>query len=190
VTILTLGPLTTLATVLDEDPTLTERIAAVVSMGGALDVGGNVIPEGASAVGAAEWNLHVDPVAAAEVLSSGVPITFVALDATAYAPMTAQIAASLAGDHVAPGAWLAQELIDRDPYLLSGQWYLWDPLAAGALIDRTLVTIVEDRLSVQTSGADAGRLMRDPVGPPARIAVAADTARFTDAFLAGVRRAL
>jgi inosine-uridine nucleoside N-ribohydrolase len=187
VTILTLGPLTTLATTLAADPMSVADIAEVVAMGGALDVPGNVILDGASTLGASEWNLHADPVAATMVLASGVPITFVALDATQDAPMTTQIAASLASDHTATGAWLANELIQRDPFLVSGEWFLWDPLAAAALIDPTLVTPVDERLSVTESGPDAGALVRDDAGHDARVATSADGARFTDAFLAGLR---
>jgi pyrimidine-specific ribonucleoside hydrolase len=187
VTILTLGPFTTLATTLTADPGSVADIAEVVAMGGALDVPGNVIPEGASTLGGSEWNLHVDPVAAAMVLESGVPLTFVALDATKDAPMTAQIAASLAADHTATGAWLANELIQHDPFIVSGEWFLWDALAAAALIDPTLVTTVDERLSVTVSGLDAGRLVRDDAGHDARVATTADSARFTDAFLAGLR---
>ena len=189
VTMLTLGPLTTLATTLSADPGSVADIAEIVTMGGALDVPGNVIPVGASTLGASEWNLHADPVAAAVVLASGVPITYVALDATEDAPMTTQIAASLAADHTAPGAWLANELVQHDPYVLSGEWFLWDPLAAAALIDPTLVTTVEERLSVTVSGPDAGRLVRDEAGHDARVATGADGARFTAAFLAGLRTA-
>ncbi len=187
VTMLTLGPLTTLAEVLAADRGSVADIAEVVAMGGALDVPGNVIPQGASIPGASEWNLHADPAAAAAVLASGVPITFVALDATKNAPMTREIAASLDADHGAVGAWLTHELVQHDPFLLSGDWFLWDPLAAGTLIDPTLVTTNDERLSVEVSGPDAGRLVRDEAGHVARVAIAADRARFTDAFLAGLR---
>ena len=187
VTILTLGPLTTLAEVLANDPGLVPDIAEVVAMGGALDVPGNVMPAGATSVGESEWNLHADPTAAAFLLTSGVPLTLIALDATTDAPMTQEIAAALAEDTSAAGAWLANELVRHDPYLLSGEWFLWDPLAAGALIDPSLVSLVEERLSVQTLGPDAGRLVRGDTGHPVRIGTSADTDRFVDAFLAGLR---
>jgi pyrimidine-specific ribonucleoside hydrolase len=187
VTILTLGPLTTMAEVLAADPRLVSDIAEVVTMGGALDVPGNVIPEGATALGRSEWNLHVDPAADAVVLASGVPLTLVALDATQDAPMTGEIAAALAADTAAPGAWLADQLVRHDPFLLSGDFYLWDPLAAGAVIDRSLVSVADERLSVETQGPDAGRLDRDDAGNAVRVATGADTGRFADAFLAGLR---
>jgi pyrimidine-specific ribonucleoside hydrolase len=190
VTILTIGPMTTLADVLIADPGLAAEIGEVVAMGGALDVLGNVIPAGASTLGASEWNLHADPAAAATVLASGVPLTYVALDATQDAPMTAEIAASLADEHAAPGAWLAHALITHDPFLLSGDWFLWDPLAAGAMIDPTLITTVDVAVSIDSSGPDAGRMVRDDShGHVVRVAIGGETARFTDAFLAGLRAA-
>jgi inosine-uridine nucleoside N-ribohydrolase len=187
VTILTLGPLTTMASVLASDPDLVVDIAEVVTMGGALDVPGNVITAGATTFGRSEWNLHVDPTADAAVLASGVPLTLIALDATQDAPMTGQIAAALAADTSAPGAWLADQLVRSDPFLLSGDFYLWDPLAAGALIDRSLVSVADERLSVERQGPDAGRLDRDDAGHAVQVATGADTGRFVDAFLAGLR---
>lgn len=60
-------------------------------MGGVVDVPGNV---GASHGGidnmAADWNIYVDPRAAAIVLQSGVPITLVPLDATNHVPVTSE----------------------------------------------------------------------------------------------------
>jgi purine nucleosidase len=56
-------------------PDIAEKIAELVIMGGACFELGNVTP-------AAEFNIHVDPHAAAIVLDSGVPITMIPLDVT------------------------------------------------------------------------------------------------------------
>jgi purine nucleosidase len=74
VTVCTLGPLTNLALALVMEPRIRPRIAEIVAMGGAFS-GGNVMP-------GAEFNIFVDPEAAAIVLGCGRPITLIPLDCT------------------------------------------------------------------------------------------------------------
>ena len=80
VTLVTLGPQTNVATALASDPGLAKLIKGVVMMGGSLS-GGNVTP-------AAEFNIYVDPEAAARVLSCGAPIVMIPLDCTHQALTT------------------------------------------------------------------------------------------------------
>ena len=75
ITLCALGPLTNIAMALVKTPEIAERIGELVVMGGACFELGNVTP-------AAEFNIHVDPHAAAIVLDSGVPITMIPLDVT------------------------------------------------------------------------------------------------------------
>ncbi len=74
VTVCTLGPMTNLALALIMEPAIAGRIAEIVAMGGAF-CGGHVMP-------AAEFNIYVDPEAAAVVLGCGRPITLIPLDCT------------------------------------------------------------------------------------------------------------
>ena len=74
VTVCTLGPLTNLALALIMEPRIAGHIAEIVAMGGAF-AGGNVMP-------GAEFNIFVDPEAAAVVLGCGRPITLIPLDCT------------------------------------------------------------------------------------------------------------
>ncbi|CAN7479357.1 nucleoside hydrolase [Neorhizobium sp. LjRoot104] len=75
VTVCTLGPLTNLGKALTRVPEIAGRIRRVVLMGGGLFEGGNITP-------AAEFNIYVDPPAAAVVFGSGVPIVMMPLDVT------------------------------------------------------------------------------------------------------------
>ena len=56
------GPLTSLATAIRRDPDLPARLRRLVIMGGAFHTHGNTTPT-------SEWNVAVDPEAAAEVFS-------------------------------------------------------------------------------------------------------------------------
>jgi len=75
VTVCTLGPLTDLGKALTRAPEIAGRIRKIVLMGGGLFEGGNITP-------AAEFNIYVDPQAAAVVFGSGVPIVMMPLDVT------------------------------------------------------------------------------------------------------------
>src|SRR5262249_44620336 len=74
-TLVALGPLTNLALACEADLAAMRRVGRVVAMGGAVDVPGNMTPT-------AEFNIHVDPEAAARVFDAGLRLDLVPLDAT------------------------------------------------------------------------------------------------------------
>lgn len=73
-TVVAVGPLTNIARALLAHPQLKTLLKQIVFMGGA-HAGGNVTPK-------AEFNAYADPHAAQIVLTSGIPVTMVGLDAT------------------------------------------------------------------------------------------------------------
>jgi purine nucleosidase len=75
ITLCPVGPLTNIALALRKAPDIAGRIKEIVLMGGAYFAGGNISP-------AAEFNIFVDPEAAAVVLGSGVPLVMLPLDVT------------------------------------------------------------------------------------------------------------
>ena len=75
ITLCPLGPLTNIALALQRAPEIKPKIREIVLMGGGFFEGGNVTP-------AAEFNIYVDPEAAAIVFASGVAITMMPLDVT------------------------------------------------------------------------------------------------------------
>ncbi len=77
VTLCPLGPLTNIGLALRLAPDIAGKIRRIVLMGGALGVG-NITP-------AAEFNIYVDPHAAAIVYDSGIPIVMMGLNLTLQA---------------------------------------------------------------------------------------------------------
>jgi purine nucleosidase len=75
VTLCCLAPLTNIALALAKEPRLASRLKEIVLMGGAFSEGGNITP-------AAEFNVFVDPEAAARVLACEASITMIPLDCT------------------------------------------------------------------------------------------------------------
>jgi inosine-uridine nucleoside N-ribohydrolase len=82
VTLIPTGPLTNIALLLAQHPDAAADIERIVLMGGAI-AEGNVTP-------AAEFNIWVDPEAAARVFASGLDITMIGLDVTHRALMTVE----------------------------------------------------------------------------------------------------
>jgi purine nucleosidase len=89
VTLIPIGPLTNVATVLDRHPDVTRNLREIVVMGGSTGRG-NHAPY-------AEFNIYVDPEAAARVFDSGVPLTMVGLNLTHQALATPAVVERLAG---------------------------------------------------------------------------------------------
>jgi purine nucleosidase len=75
VTLVPIGPLTNIGTVIQKDPAVLTKVREIVIMGGAMREGGNRTPS-------AEFNILVDPHAADIVFSCGRPITVMGLDVT------------------------------------------------------------------------------------------------------------
>jgi purine nucleosidase len=88
ITLCALGPLTNIAMMLVKAPEIVGKVGELVVMGGACFELGNVTP-------AAEFNIHVDPHAAAIVIDSGIPITIIPLDVTHRLVTTAPRLAAL-----------------------------------------------------------------------------------------------
>lgn len=75
VTLIPIGPLTNIAMAFRRAPDIVSRVQRIVLMGGAYFEVGNITP-------AAEFNIYVDPEAAAEVFAAGVPLVVMPLDVT------------------------------------------------------------------------------------------------------------
>ncbi|TCL91774.1 inosine-uridine nucleoside N-ribohydrolase [Rhizobium sp. PP-WC-2G-219] len=89
VTLVAVGRMTNLARALAEDPEIVSLVKAVVIMGGAFDVAGNITP-------AAEANIHGDPEAADSVMGVAWPVTVIGLDVTMKTVMTRSALADIA----------------------------------------------------------------------------------------------
>lgn len=75
ITLVTLGAMTDLGHAFTRAPDVVKKVREIVLMGGSWSEGGNITP-------AAEFNIYVDPDAAAIVFKSGVPLVMLPLDAT------------------------------------------------------------------------------------------------------------
>jgi inosine-uridine nucleoside N-ribohydrolase len=153
-TIAALGPLTNLGCALVMAPDIATRVRDIVVMGGAL-AGGNV-------TAGAEFNLFVDPHAAAVVLGCGAPLTLVPLDLTRrVVPDDALLAAFTRGT--------------RAQRLLATMWAgprdaVHDACVIARLLGGVPMTGSRRRMRVMTDESPGiGRSFEDPAGGEALV---------------------
>jgi purine nucleosidase/pyrimidine-specific ribonucleoside hydrolase len=181
-----IGPLTNIALLLRLHPELRERIAHICLMGGSIG-DGNTTP-------AAEFNVYVDPEAAAIVFESGLPITMMGLDVTHQAVLYQPAVDRLRGLSTrsgAVGAELAAFALARE-----GQWYgiprmsVHDAVAVAHLAVPDLVSVADYSVRVEIgSGPARGRTVcdglarrveRQGLAMNAQVGIAIDRDRFED----------
>jgi purine nucleosidase len=184
--ILETGPLTNVAEALLRQPNLRKKIRRIVVMGGAVNVKGNVVMPGHD--GSAEWNFYNNPKAAQIVLSSGIPITLVALDATNQVPVTREFMARLKAQQSFRVSKLFYEAwgviaakIEAGHY--EDSYYFWDTLAAAVFLRPDIVKIESKKLVVMTTGPSQGRVMEAKDGHAVDVATVVDKRRLYDLIL-------
>ena len=158
VTLVPTGPLTNIALAARLEPRIVSRVKEVVLMGGAYGAG-NFSPS-------AEFNIAVDPEAAAIVFGEDWPVVMVGLDLTHQALATPAVQDRFRALGTASGDFLAA-LVDafRANYK-DAQGFdnppVHDPCAVAYVIDPSVVETVSVPVSVELSGAlTRGRTVAD-----------------------------
>ena len=161
--VLTLGPLTNLAEAIAATPTIGAQLESVFVMGGAVDVPGNVAgsPGGPQDNTSAEWNVYVDPAALATVLDAGMSVRLVSLDGTNQVPVTSSFGQRVASAEGGPALAVLAELFQKNDYMTSGGYFLWDTIAAVAAAGYPIGSFEDVRLSIDvTDGPTSGATRR------------------------------
>ena len=180
VSLVGIGPLTTIAMALRKAPDMAGALQSITLMGG---VYSEQFPE---------WNILCDPEAAWVVFHAGAPLRLVGLDVTMQCLLSEENVRRMSQRRT--GALSLLDLWTRRWFSHSGSStpVLHDPLAVATLVDPTLVTWEERTVEVVLEGRLRGcTTTRRPVdrhgvtvpGPRAQVAVAVDVRRFTELFM-------
>jgi purine nucleosidase len=147
ITLLPVGPETNIALAILKDPSIIPLVKEVIVMGGSIS-GGNVNAS-------AEANIYGDPEAAQIVFQAGWPLTMVGLDVgnkTLFAPKELQQLERTHGPLNDFAAGIMKYLIETSQkYGFSGA-AMYDPLAIGVAIDRSIVQTQSLHVDVETRG--------------------------------------
>jgi pyrimidine-specific ribonucleoside hydrolase len=184
-TLVATGPLTNVASLLDAHPEAAARLARIVLMGGAIAEGNQTA--------SAEYNVWVDPEAAAHLFAGGLDVTMVGLDVTNRAVLTPEHADRLRG-RGRVGAAVAAMLDFYGRYY--GEAYahggcpVHDALAVAYVVRPGLLRVLDRHVEVDTAhGICRGRTVVDMrrrtvlPEPNARVAVDVDVPAFVDFLL-------
>ena len=178
VTLIALGPLTTVEAAIDRDPTTFRLFKAVVLMGGSIRRGyGSPYTDLAQTQAPApdpEWNIRNGIAGAQKLLATGVPLTVYPLDSTRL-PFDEVRRATL----FTHGSSLTDALT-----LLYTEWgqttpILFDPLVVASLLDPTLCPTTPFHLRVD----DKGYTREEPGNPNAQVCLTSNRERFLDLLL-------
>lgn len=158
ITILALGPLTNVATLLEENPRVASKIKKIILMGGTARFRGNCSP-------VAEYNFWVDPHAAKIVFNSGVKVIMVGLDVTHRIILTPNLREVLKQI----GTKISKFIYDITSYYVDFHWkqektigcVINDPLATSILVDPTIVTTENAWVDIETQGICIGQSVVD-----------------------------
>jgi len=149
VTVVTLGPLTNIAKVLQRDPQQAPQIGSLVMLGGSVEGIGDV-------TASAEFNIYYDPRSAREVFGARITKTLIPLDVTRQVCLTLEFMNQLPAIETRVGR-LAQKLLGhlfrsyRQEHGIEGA-FVPGLVALAAAVDPTLVTTREMAGDVETYG--------------------------------------
>ena len=147
ITLIPVGPLTNIALAVSKDPSIVALTKDIIIMGGSI-TGGNVN-------GAAEANIYNDPEAASIVFNAGWTLTMIGSDVGERTLITRPDLNELKTLHGPQSDFIARL---ADFYLTRSEKSgyqgaaMYDPLAVGAAVDSTLVTLKEMHVDVETKG--------------------------------------
>jgi purine nucleosidase len=204
ITLVPVGPLTNIALAVEKDPSIVHLVKEVVIMGGSI-TGGNVNAS-------AEANIYGDPEAAQIVFQAGWPLTMVGSDVGERTLFGSKQVEELSKTHGPENDFVVAVL----RYLVAlSQKYgvdgtpMYDPLAVGAAIDRSVIetqpmhvdvetrgeftrgeTVANRRNAVERNVPHDGRLWiegLDSVKPNAQVAVGSNADKFASLFISRIQ---
>jgi purine nucleosidase len=160
-------------------------------MGGAVGVRGNLDDGGffKTTNTTAEWKLFHDPLTAEIVFNSGVGIRMIPLDATNKVPIDTAFLQELSRTRTPLAEVVAQILEAERPLIEQKLFFAWDPLAAVALVDPSVVTTRRIAIEVVRKPPEQGRT-KEVNGRRPNVSVALDSnpAEFKKVFLGALQR--
>lgn len=184
--VVALGPLTTLAAVIDADPGRAFHLATVIASAGTLAEPGDLPAPTGGTPPPTERNAAADPGALDAVLRSGAPLTLVTLDAIANGSIPADLPERLAAGGETTEADLVGRLV-RAAAAGGEPIVVRDALATLALPDPGLLVARGAGLEVARRDPAPGALLDAPDGPRAVVAAGADGPAFAERLVATLR---
>lgn len=190
ITLVTIGPLTNVATAIHREPEFAAALKGIVMMGGTAECAGNISP-------AAEFNYWQDPEAADVVFRSGAELVMVGLDVCHQTHLYPEQVEECANAGTALGQFVKEATAPWFQVMSasggSRSLHLYDSLAMAVAMDPSLVTLEESHLEMEigpgpTQGMSVSyhklfqRIIFDRQDINAKVALDVEVDRFTSLF--------
>lgn len=190
ITLVTIGPLTNVATAMQQDETFAASVKGIVMMGGTAECAGNISP-------AAEFNYWQDPEAADIVFRSGAELTMVGLDVCHKTHLYPEQVEACAEGGTVLGAFVKEATAPWFQIMAAGSGsaslHLYDSLAMAVALDESLVTLEDSHVEMETGHGPAQgmsasyhkafqRTVFNRTNINAKVALDVDVGRFTELF--------
>jgi len=204
ITLVPVGPLTNIALAVEKDPSIVPLVKEVVIMGGSI-TGGNVNAS-------AEANIYGDPEAAQIVFQAGWPLTMVGSDVgerTLFGTKQVEELSKTHGPENDFAVAVLKYLVALSQKFGVDGTAMYDPLAVGAAIDRSVIqtqpmhvdvetrgqftrgeTVANRRNAIERNVPHEDRLWiesLDPVPPNVQVAVGSNAEKFAELFISRIR---
>jgi purine nucleosidase len=180
ISLVSIGPLTNLAILLQKAPSIVDFVKETIIMGGAVSVPGNVTPY-------AEFNIFCDPDAAKIVFNSGLPITLVGLGVTHQVVLTFEQMEAINAEKTGLSKFIVKiaRYYAKFRENING-CYLHDPLAAAIAVDPKI--IITRKMHVDVIVGDSEKMGQTFISdniqtPKISVAVSVNAKQFFDLFL-------
>ena len=147
ITLVTIGPLTNVATAIIKEPRIVDNVKEIVMMGGVARIFKNA-PE----LPYIEHNIKCDPEAAAVVFNSGIPITMVGLDVTMRVPIDRSHLKTIKNVGTPLTETLARLIEIWWDFLKSDSSPMHDPLAVSYCIKPEFLKTINCEVLIETVG--------------------------------------
>lgn len=165
ITLVFTGPVSDLGTVLEQDPSLADKIDRLVVMAGTFGAGNIAEPE---QDGTAEWNVFWDPQAFKVVFDSNIKIQMVGLESTHEVPLTPADRLRWTKLRSHPVMDFIGQAYATVPVLAhfetNSTYFLWDVLTTAFAQNPALVETKKMTVDVVPTGQSRGQTFETPAG--------------------------
>ena len=180
ITLISIGPLTNIAAAIIAKPEITNKIKRIVMMGGVA----HIFNESNLDLPPVEHNVHCDPLAAAIVFGSGIPITMIGANVTLNVPINDHILNEIKKKSTSLTNVLARLTEIWWEFLGQRISHLHDALPVAFCVDPSIFELVKCDVSILLDGEMAGATLVTPDDQShIEVAKSVDVSKFMDFFL-------
>jgi purine nucleosidase len=179
-TLVMTGPADNVAQAIENNPEIVEKIERIIWVAGAFLSDGNVIAPDHDC--SAEWNIYHNPITAATILKSGVPIFMFPLDVTQHLPVDNYLTYHLKKNKKKRFSKLAYKILEPEFDLRSNKM-MASVVASVYLAYPNIFQFDSKSIAVEQRGTSKGNIYRTSLGSKVKHAIFVDDDKYYDLLI-------